>query len=125
MKSLELLVERIILSSRWILVVFYLGLVAALAVYAVSFLYKFIKVAKNVFVFDDAEMILAMLGLIDAALVASLILSLAHEGPSYGILLWATSLTITAFCVVATLAFRPRSLRLLAWIADRMDSRKT
>ena len=30
MKSLELLVERIILSSRWLLVVFYLGLVAAL-----------------------------------------------------------------------------------------------
>ena len=80
MKSLELLVERIILSSRWILVVFYLGLVAALAVYAVSFLYKFAKVAMNVFVFDDAEMILAMLGLIDAALVASLILMVMIAG---------------------------------------------
>lgn len=80
MKSLELLVERIILSSRWILVVFYLGLVAALAVYAVSFLYKFLKVAKNVFVYDDAEMILAMLGLIDAALVASLILMVMIAG---------------------------------------------
>lgn len=80
MKSLELFVERIILSSRWILVVFYLGLVAALAVYAVSFLYKFVKVAKNVFVFDDAQMILAMLGLIDAALVASLILMVMIAG---------------------------------------------
>lgn len=80
MKSLELLVERIILSSRWILVVFYLGLVAALAVYAVSFLYKFAKVAMNVFVLDDAEMILAMLGLIDAALVASLILMVMIAG---------------------------------------------
>jgi uncharacterized protein (TIGR00645 family) len=80
MKSLELLVERIILSSRWILVVFYLGLVAALAVYAVSFLYKFGKVAMNVFVFDDAEMILAVLGLIDAALVASLILMVMIAG---------------------------------------------
>ena len=80
MKSLELLVERIILSSRWILVVFYLGLVAALAVYAVSFLYKFLKVAKNVFVYDDAQMILAMLGLIDAALVASLILMVMIAG---------------------------------------------
>jgi uncharacterized membrane protein YqhA len=29
MKSLELIIERIILSSRWILVVFYIGLVAA------------------------------------------------------------------------------------------------
>lgn len=80
MKSLELLVERIILSSRWILVVFYLGLVAALAVYAGSFLYKFVKVAKNVFVYDDAQMILAMLGLIDAALVASLILMVMIAG---------------------------------------------
>ncbi|MBD8553387.1 TIGR00645 family protein [Rhizobium sp. CFBP 8762] len=73
MKSLELLVERIILSSRWLLVVFYLGLAASLALYAVSFLYKFLKVAKMVFVYDDAQMILAMLALIDAALVASLI----------------------------------------------------
>lgn len=80
MKSLEILVERIILSSRWILVAFYLGLVAALAVYAVSFAYKFLKVAKNVFVLDDAEMILAMLGLIDAALVASLILMVMISG---------------------------------------------
>jgi uncharacterized protein (TIGR00645 family) len=80
MKSLELLVERIILSSRWLLVVFYLGLVAALAVYAVSFLYKFTKVAMNVFVLDDAQMILAMLGLIDAALVASLILMVMIAG---------------------------------------------
>ena len=80
MKSLEILVERIILSSRWILVVFYLGLVAALFVYALSFLYKFVKVAKNVFVYDDAEMILAILGLIDAALVASLILMVMIAG---------------------------------------------
>jgi uncharacterized protein (TIGR00645 family) len=80
MKSLELLVERIILSSRWLLVVFYLGLVAALAVYAVSYLYKLLKVAQNVFVYDDAEMILAMLGLIDAALVASLILMVMIAG---------------------------------------------
>ncbi|MBB5256734.1 uncharacterized protein (TIGR00645 family) [Rhizobium leguminosarum] len=73
MKALELIIERIILSSRWILVVFYIGLVAALAVYAVSFGYKFLKIASGVFELDEAEMILAMLGLIDAALVASLI----------------------------------------------------
>ena len=73
MKSLELLVERIILSSRWLLVVFYLGLVAALAVYAFSFALKFLKVAKNVFTYDEADMILAMLGLIDAALTAQVL----------------------------------------------------
>ncbi|MFK3780066.1 TIGR00645 family protein [Agrobacterium sp. NPDC089420] len=80
MKSLELLVERIILSSRWLLVVFYLGLVAALAVYAFSFALKFLKVAKNVFIYDEADMILAMLGLIDAALVASLIVMVMISG---------------------------------------------
>ncbi|PZM13842.1 TIGR00645 family protein [Rhizobium tubonense] len=73
MKSLELIVERIILSSRWILVVFYLGLAAALALYGVSFVYKFYKVAISVFKLEEDDMILAMLGLIDAALVASLI----------------------------------------------------
>jgi uncharacterized protein (TIGR00645 family) len=73
MKQLELLVERIILASRWLLVVFYLGLAAALAVYAVSFAAKFIKIAATALTLDEAEMILAMLSLIDAALVASLV----------------------------------------------------
>ncbi|SIQ52538.1 TIGR00645 family protein [Rhizobium sp. RU20A] len=80
MKSLELLVERIILSSRWLLVIFYLGLVAALGIYAVSFLYKLWKVAAQIFVYDEADMILAMLGLIDAALVASLIVMVMISG---------------------------------------------
>jgi len=79
-KSLELLVERIILSSRWLLVVFYIGLVLALAVYAVSFAFKFLKVAGSVFELGEAEMILAMLGLIDAALVASLIVMVMISG---------------------------------------------
>jgi len=73
LKSLELFVERLILASRWILVVFYIGLGAALLVYAVSFIQKFLSTAGHVFDYDANEMILAMLGLIDAALVASLI----------------------------------------------------
>lgn len=80
MKQMEQLIERIILSSRWLLVVFYLGLVAALAVYALSFSLKFYKVAANVFVLDESGMILAMLGLIDAALVASLIVMVMISG---------------------------------------------
>lgn len=80
MKSLELMIERIILSARWILVVFYMGLAAALAIYAVSFLFKLSKVTAKVFALDDADMILAMLGLIDAALVASLIVMVMISG---------------------------------------------
>ena len=73
MKAAELFVERVILASRWILVVFLGGLAIALAVYAFSFLYKLAKVAIHVTDYTEAEMILAMLGLIDAALVASLL----------------------------------------------------
>jgi uncharacterized protein (TIGR00645 family) len=73
LKTAELLFERVLLASRWILIVFLGGLALALLVYAVSFLYKLAKVALNVFVYDEADMILAMLGLIDAALVASLL----------------------------------------------------
>jgi len=61
------------MSARWLLVVFYGGLGLALVVYAVSFVLKFIKVAGGVFDLAEDEMILAMLGLIDAALVASLL----------------------------------------------------
>lgn len=80
MKNIELVIERIILSSRWLLVVFYVGLALALAIYAVSFLLKMVKVAMNVFTYDEAGMILAMLGLIDAALVASLIVMVMISG---------------------------------------------
>ncbi|MFD2263690.1 TIGR00645 family protein [Lacibacterium aquatile] len=80
MKSAELFIEKLLLASRWFLVIFYLGLAAALGVYAVSFIGKFWKIASNVFTYDDAEMILNMLTLIDAALVASLIVMVMIAG---------------------------------------------
>lgn len=80
MKSLELFVERIILAARWILVVFYLGLAAALVIYAASFIGKFLRVARSALTLGESEMILAMLGLIDAALVASLVVMVMISG---------------------------------------------
>ncbi len=73
MKNLEDLVEKTLLGARWILVVFLLGLAVALGLYAASFLIKLANVALNVRLYDEHDMILAMLRLIDAALVASLI----------------------------------------------------
>ena len=70
---MDRLLERILLASRWILVVFYLGLVVALGLYAVSFMGKLYKMAASVTSATDVEMILAMLGLMDAALVAGLV----------------------------------------------------
>lgn len=73
-------IERMVLSARWILVVFYLGLAVALAIYAVSFLKKLWKIAVNTLTYNDAEMLLAMLALIDGALVASLIVMVMISG---------------------------------------------
>jgi uncharacterized protein (TIGR00645 family) len=73
LKDIERIIERTILASRWVLVVFYMGLAAALVIYAVSFAKKLFEVATKVLSFGEADAVLAMLALIDAALVASLI----------------------------------------------------
>jgi uncharacterized protein (TIGR00645 family) len=80
MKSVEHFIESIILASRWLLVVFYIGLAAALALYAVSFGNKLIAFVSKVFVLEDTDTILKMLGLIDAALVASLVVMVIISG---------------------------------------------
>lgn len=80
MKRLELAVESIILASRWLLVVFYLGLGLALAVYAASFAKKLYEFITKVMVLGDTDTILKMLGLIDAALVASLVVMVIISG---------------------------------------------
>jgi len=80
MKRLELLVESVILASRWLLVIFYLGLAVALAVYAVSFGAKLWDFVRTVFVLEESDAILKMLGLIDAGLVASLVVMVIISG---------------------------------------------
>ena len=73
MKAIEEQIEKVIMAARWVLVVFYGGLGLALVVYAFSFVLKFANVATHVFDYSEDEMILAMLSMIDAALVASLL----------------------------------------------------
>lgn len=80
MKQLEIFVEKVILASRWLLVVFYIGLGAALAIYAVSFVVKLWDFASHAIGMDDTETILKVLGLIDAALIASLVVMVIVSG---------------------------------------------
>jgi uncharacterized protein (TIGR00645 family) len=79
-KRLELMIEAVILASRWLLVIFYLGLAVALAIYGVSFGVKLWDFVSKVTVIDEADSILKMLGLIDAALVASLVVMVIISG---------------------------------------------
>lgn len=80
MKKLEHSVESFILASRWLLVVFYLGLTIALGLYAVSFLRKLYDFTIKVMIVDETDAILKMLALIDAALVASLVVMVIISG---------------------------------------------
>ncbi len=80
MKEVEKWIERGLFASRWILVVFFLVLAAALGVYAVGFVLKFLKIAVGVVSMSNDELILAMLNLIDASLVASLIVMVMLSG---------------------------------------------
>ncbi|WP_423067328.1 TIGR00645 family protein [Devosia sp. CN2-171] len=79
-KRLELIIEAVILASRWLLVLFYLGLALALAVYAATFGVKLWDFISHVFDIEEADAILKMLGLIDAALVASLVVMVIISG---------------------------------------------
>jgi len=80
MKRLEIFVESVILASRWLLVAFYIGLGLALALYAVSFGFKLWDFASHMIGMDETETILKILGLIDAALIASLVVMVIISG---------------------------------------------
>jgi uncharacterized protein (TIGR00645 family) len=80
MKNLENIVERVILASRWLLVAFYLGLAVALAIYAATFFVKLWDFATHFIGLDETETILKILGLIDAALIASLVVMVIISG---------------------------------------------
>lgn len=80
MKRLEVFVESIILASRWLLVAFYIGLGVALALYAVTFVFKIWDFASHMIGMDETETILKILGLIDAALIASLVVMVIISG---------------------------------------------
>jgi uncharacterized protein (TIGR00645 family) len=78
MDTIQTVVERIILYSRYILVVFYVGLAFALAVYAISFIFEVLHVAELALFPPKREngefnMVMPILELIDGALVSGLI----------------------------------------------------
>ena len=80
MKKIEHFIENIILASRWILVVFYVGLAGALGLYAITFARKLWEYASKVMVTDETDAILKILSLIDASLVASLLVMVMISG---------------------------------------------
>ncbi len=80
LQTLEAMPQRLILASRWLLLIFYVVLVLALALYAVAFVVHFAQLVPRIFSMSEDDVILQMLGLVDAALVASLVIMVIISG---------------------------------------------
>ncbi len=80
LQTLEAIPERLVLASRWLLLVFYIVLILALALYALSFVAHFVGLIPTIFSLSEDDVILHMLGLVDAALVASLVIMVIISG---------------------------------------------
>jgi uncharacterized protein (TIGR00645 family) len=74
---MQRILDKIMLASRQILVVFYLGMAVALACYAARFVSKVWKFGSGVFEMEDNDLLLGILYLLDSTLVASLVVMVA------------------------------------------------
>lgn len=73
MKSLELLVEKTMYASRWLLAPIYVGLSLAVFALGIKFFQELIHIFEHVFTMKESDLILTVLTLIDMSLVGSLI----------------------------------------------------
>ena len=73
MKSIELLLEKTMFASRWLLAPIYVGLSLAVLALGIKFFQEVIHIFEHVFIMKESDLILTVLTLIDMALVGSLI----------------------------------------------------
>jgi uncharacterized protein (TIGR00645 family) len=77
---MERLIERIIVVSRWALVPFYLGLIAALFTLLAAFLMELHGAVVNAFVHNEREAIVKALSMVDLTLMAGLVVIVIFSG---------------------------------------------
>jgi len=78
--KIEQILESIIFKSRWLLVPFYLGLVASIILLAIKFVQELIHLTLHVFSTSESVVIIGILALVDMALVGSLLLMITFSG---------------------------------------------
>jgi len=71
---------RVMLAARWIMAPIYLGLLVALMLLVVKFAQKLISTTRELLPMDANETILAVLQLVDLALVANLVVIVMFAG---------------------------------------------
>lgn len=79
-KKLELLVERIVMGSRWLQAPLYIGLVFVLGVVVVKFPFKIWELMRKALTAEEADLVLAVLSLVDLIMVANLVVMVIISG---------------------------------------------
>ncbi|WP_417358352.1 TIGR00645 family protein [Gallaecimonas pentaromativorans] len=77
---MERFIESLMYSSRWLLAPIYLGLSLTLVALLIKFVQEIIHIAPTIFEMTDTNLILAVLTLIDVALVGGLIVMVMLSG---------------------------------------------
>ena len=80
MKRLEHGLELVIFNSRWLLAPIYVGLVLSVVLLLVKFVQEFFHILVHMFTATEADVILAVLTLVDLSLVANLLLIVIFSG---------------------------------------------
>ncbi|NQW51032.1 MAG: TIGR00645 family protein [Rhodospirillales bacterium] len=79
-KKLELIIERIVIGSRWLQAPLYIGLVAVLGVVVVKFPFKIWELMRKAIFAEEADLVLAVLSLVDLIMVANLVVMVIISG---------------------------------------------
>lgn len=80
MNKVESTLEHWVFRSRWLLAPFFIGLLLAIVALLVKFVNQLADLAMNMFSLADDEMIVAILTLVDSALIAALLLIIGFAG---------------------------------------------
>jgi len=80
MNRFEVTLEQWVFRSRWLLAPFFIGLLLAIIALLTKFLKALWMVALQMFTLTGEEMIVEILSLVDAALIASLLLIIGFSG---------------------------------------------
>ena len=79
-KKIEVFVERIVMGSRWLQAPLYIGLVVVLGVVVVKFPFKIWDLMSKAITAEEADLVLAVLALVDLIMVANLVVMVIISG---------------------------------------------
>ncbi|MGB3611976.1 MAG: TIGR00645 family protein [Cellvibrio sp.] len=77
---MERLIERLIYRSRWVLAPIYLGLSIAVIALTIKFFQELLHLLLDIWVLEEAEMILIVLSLVDLSMVGGLLIMVMMSG---------------------------------------------